>query len=64
MWTPKRIVLLALGFFVFFASYLLYASCLGGIDGPKSDPTFTDFDLIAGCRTDRNRGQNLMRAAG
>jgi hypothetical protein len=33
MWTPKRIVLLALGFFVFFASYLLYASCLGGIDG-------------------------------
>ncbi len=33
MWTPKRIVLLALGFVVFFASYLLYASCLGGIDG-------------------------------
>jgi hypothetical protein len=33
MWTPKRIVLLVLGFFVFFASYLLYASCLGGIDG-------------------------------
>ena len=26
MWTPKRIVLLALGFFVFFSGYMLYAS--------------------------------------
>ena len=33
MWTPKRIVLLALGFFVFFSGYMLYASALGGIDG-------------------------------
>jgi lipopolysaccharide export system protein LptA len=33
MWTPKRIALLLLGFFVYFSGYLLYASCLGGIDG-------------------------------
>ncbi len=33
MWTPKRIVLLALGFFVFFSGYMLYATALGGIDG-------------------------------
>jgi hypothetical protein len=33
MWTLKRVVLLALGFFVFFSGYMLYASCLGGIDG-------------------------------
>ncbi|HVS36782.1 MAG TPA: hypothetical protein VMS17_14570 [Gemmataceae bacterium] len=33
MWTPKRIVLLALGFFVFFSGYMLYSSALGGIDG-------------------------------
>ena len=50
MWTPKRIVLLALGFFVFFAGYLLYASCLGGINGlpplPEADlpnPGGSDF---------------------
>ena len=42
MWTPKRIVLLALGFFVFFAGYLLYASCLGGIDGL---PPLPDVDM-------------------
>ncbi len=33
MWTPKRFVLLVLGFFVFFSGYMLYASALGGIDG-------------------------------
>ena len=33
MWTPKRIVLLALGFFAFLSSYMLYATALGGIDG-------------------------------
>jgi hypothetical protein len=42
MWTPKRIVLLALGFLVFFSGYLLYASCLGGIDGL---PPLPDADL-------------------
>jgi hypothetical protein len=42
MWTPKRTVLLALGFFVFFAGYLLYASCLGGIDGL---PPLPDADM-------------------
>jgi LptA/(LptD N-terminal domain) LPS transport protein len=42
MWTPKRIVLLVLGFFVFFSAYLLYASCLGGIDGL---PPLPDMDL-------------------
>lgn len=33
MWTPKRIFLLALGFALLFASYLVYAHYLGGIDG-------------------------------
>lgn len=33
MWTPKRIVLLALGFALLFALYLVYAHYLGGIDG-------------------------------
>ena len=42
MWTPKRIVLLALGFLVFFSGYLLYASCLGGINGL---PPLPDADL-------------------
>ena len=47
MWTPKRIVLLALGTIGFVLSYLVYANRIGGIDGlpplperywPKDDP--------------------------
>jgi hypothetical protein len=33
VWTPKRIFLLALGFALLFASFLVYAHYLGGIDG-------------------------------
>ncbi len=33
MWTPKRVILLALGFALLFGLYLLYAHYLGGIDG-------------------------------
>jgi hypothetical protein len=33
VWTPKRVLLLSLGFAVFFAAYLVYASFLGGING-------------------------------
>lgn len=33
MWTPKRILLLAIGFAVFFAAYMVYAHFLGGING-------------------------------
>ncbi len=33
MWTPKRIVLLAFGVVLFCAGYMVYSSCLGGIDG-------------------------------
>ncbi len=33
MWTPRRIVLLAFGVVLFFAGYLAYSACLGGIDG-------------------------------
>ena len=33
MWTPKRIVLLVLGFALFFAGYFSYTFVLGGIDG-------------------------------
>ena len=33
MWTPKRVLLLALGFALLFTSYLVYAHYLGGIDG-------------------------------
>jgi lipopolysaccharide export system protein LptA len=33
VWTPKRVVLLVLGFAAFLAAYLLYGWRLGGIDG-------------------------------
>jgi hypothetical protein len=33
VWTPKRVLLLALGFALLFSSYLVYAHYLGGIDG-------------------------------
>ena len=33
MWTPKRVLLLALGLAVFFAGYVAYSFFLGGIDG-------------------------------
>jgi hypothetical protein len=33
VWTPKRVLLLALGFALLFGSYLIYAAYLGGIDG-------------------------------
>jgi hypothetical protein len=38
MWTPKRIVLLVLGFVVFAAGYWAYARFLGGIDGLPALP--------------------------
>jgi lipopolysaccharide export system protein LptA len=38
MWTPKRIVLLVLGFVVFAAGYWAYAHFLGGIDGLPALP--------------------------
>src|SRR5579871_3674448 len=33
VWTPKRVLLLALGFALFSAAYLVYAHFLGGING-------------------------------
>src|SRR5437868_679658 len=33
MWTPKRIVLLAVGFILFCTAYMVYGRFLGGIDG-------------------------------
>jgi hypothetical protein len=33
VWTPKRIVLLAVGFALFLAAYVIYAHFLGGING-------------------------------
>ena len=33
VWTPKRVLLLFVGFAVFIAAYLTYAQFLGGIDG-------------------------------
>jgi lipopolysaccharide export system protein LptA len=33
VWTPKRVVLLAVGFVMFFSGYAVYANFLGGIDG-------------------------------
>jgi lipopolysaccharide export system protein LptA len=33
VWTPKRILLLAIGFALFFAAYMVYAHFLGGING-------------------------------
>ena len=37
----EAIVLLALGFFVFFSSYLLYAECLGGVEACRRCPLRT-----------------------
>jgi hypothetical protein len=33
MWTPKRILLLVLGFVTFWLAYGVYAYFLGGVDG-------------------------------
>src|SRR5437016_4744810 len=33
VWTPKRVLLLAIGFALFSAAYLVYAHFLGGING-------------------------------
>jgi len=38
VWTPKRVLLLASGFVVFFAAYTGYAQVLGGIDGLPALP--------------------------
>jgi lipopolysaccharide export system protein LptA len=38
VWTPKRILLLAAGFALFFAAYLVYTHFLGGVDGLKPLP--------------------------
>ena len=38
MWTPKRIVLLGLGFTMFLTVYIVYACFLGGIDGLPALP--------------------------
>ena len=38
MWTPKRVLLLASGFAMFFAAYAVYAQALGGIDGLPALP--------------------------
>ncbi|MFL5245588.1 MAG: hypothetical protein ACJ8FY_26125 [Gemmataceae bacterium] len=45
MWTPKRIVLLAAGFLLFFAVYLVYSHFFGGIDGlPELADEFLPLD--------------------
>ena len=38
MWTPKRILLLVVGFALFLGAYLVYAHFLGGVDGLKPLP--------------------------
>src|SRR5262249_33645786 len=38
VWTPKRVLLLASGFVLFFAAYAGYARVLGGIDGLPALP--------------------------
>jgi hypothetical protein len=38
VWTPKRILLLTAGFFLFFTTYAVYAHFLGGIDGLPALP--------------------------
>ena len=42
MWTPKRIVLLVLGFSLFFTGYFTYSFVLGAIR------TFTRHELVDG----------------
>jgi hypothetical protein len=46
VWTPKRILLLAVGFTLFSAAYLIYAHFLGGINGLPPLPD--DYGPIAG----------------
>jgi hypothetical protein len=38
VWTPKRILLLVVGFALFLGAYLVYAHFLGGVDGLKPLP--------------------------
>jgi hypothetical protein len=38
VWTPKRILLLAAGFVLFFTAYIVYSHFLGGIDGLSQLP--------------------------
>jgi hypothetical protein len=42
VWTPKRVILLALGFALLFTSYLIYAHYLGGIDGLPPLPEYLE----------------------
>lgn len=46
MWTPKRILLLAVGFALFCAAYMIYAHFLGGINGLPPLPD--DYGPIVG----------------
>jgi hypothetical protein len=52
VWTPKRIVLLTVGFVLFLALYLVYAHFLGGVDGLKPLPA--DLEPIATANRDNN----------
>ena len=36
VWTPKRVLLLVVGFFLFSMAYMVYAHFLGGINGLPS----------------------------
>ena len=62
MWTPKRIVLLAFGFVMFFVAYGVYAYFLGGVDGlpplpemafPSDDPIINPPPPLAGDNMER-----------
>jgi lipopolysaccharide export system protein LptA len=66
VWTPKRIVLLALGFALFVTGYLSYAFVLGGIDGlPPLPVGYEDADrgILPPPRFDPPKVERLLRQA-
>jgi lipopolysaccharide export system protein LptA len=46
VWTPKRILLLATGFFLFIGAYFVYSHFLGGIDGLPPLPAGYEFSHL------------------
>jgi hypothetical protein len=60
VWTPKRVLLLAVGFTVFLSSYVVYAHFLGGIDGlPELPPEYWPAETPGPLPPPPDRGPSL-----
>jgi hypothetical protein len=68
VWTPKRIVLLVLGFSLFFTGYFTYSFVLGGIDGlpplPEGYDKPIDCDVVVPKRPTSSVEEKLKQAFG